>query len=70
MHLKSPRRRSEKKLYCENALEKTITTRVLVAGGVLSYYVVLCVSGCRKGDPNTKVVGTEIPLRRFLGYNS
>ena len=31
---------------------------VLVAGGVLSYYAVLCPSGCRKGDPKTKVLGT------------
>ena len=34
-------------------------------GGVLSYYVVLCVSGCRKGDPKTKVLGKSLLYKCF-----
>ena len=34
--------------------------------GVASYYVVLLVSGCRKGDPKTKVLGKNYRRKRYI----
>ena len=39
-----------------------------MAGGVVSYYFVLGVSACRKGDPKTFVLGTRVNWEKILVY--